>query len=500
MNKLNVLKKVCVLFVVCAAAAIATPAQTYDVLHNFDWTEGGNLKGLLQGSDGNLYGTATFGGANEYGTVFKVTPSGMMTTLYNFCSKGVYPHCTDGAEPLAGLVQGIDGDFYGTTFTGGANNDCDGEPCGTVFKITSDGTLTTLNSFDGSDGNEPYAGLVRGINGNFYGTTYDGGNGHGSIFMMTPSGKLTLLHSFCQGNSYYCADGELPYGGLVQGTDGNFYGTTTLGGSSDSYAYGTVFKITPEGSLTTLHTFEEADGSGPVGTLIQGADGNFFGTTAGGGANCYRCGTVFEITPSGTLTTLYNFCSQIVNGDCTDGATPDAGMSEGTDGNFYGTTEYGGNDHVDCGGAAAGCGTIFRITPSGELNTLYTFCSKESASGCVDGAEPEAMPVQDTNGMFYGTAGGGAFGSGVVFSISVGLGPFVTTNPAAGKVGSTIGILGTGLTGATSVTFNGTQTAFRVVSKTFIEAKVPSGATTGKVQVQLSNGTLSSNVPFYVLH
>jgi uncharacterized repeat protein (TIGR03803 family) len=206
-------------------------------------------------------------------------------------------------------------------------------------------------------------------------------------------------------------------------------------------------------------------------------------------------GTVFKITPSGTLTTLYSFCSQ---SGCTDGYGPV--LLQATDGNFYGTTVYGGANTTGCGGG--GCGTVFKITPSGTLTTLYSFCSQ---SGCTDGSGPNSL-VQDTNGMFYGTTFGGGLtnclgGCGTVFSLSVGLGPFVETQPNWGRAGRPIEILGTNLTGATSVTFNGTPAVFRVVPNlnSLIKTTVPEGATTGYVQVVTPGGTLSSNVPFRVL-
>ena len=196
-------------------------------------------------------------------------------------------------------------------------------------------------------------------------------------------------------------------------------------------------------------------------------------------------GTVFKITPGGTLTTLYDFCP---NGACIDGAYPEAALIEGTDGNFYGTTYQGW---------ANGDGTIFKITPSGALTTLCSFCSQSS---CADGEYPLAALTQGTNGTFYGTTyNGGINGDGTVFSLSVGLGPFVETNPTSGKVGMAVNILGTDLIGATSVTFSGTAATFTVVSASEITTPVPTGATTGAVKVVTPGGTLSSNVPFKVV-
>ena len=416
MAKFNWSIRACGIFLLWAATAVALPAQTFTTLYSFNGTDGVYIiAGLVQGTNGNLYGTTEEGGAIARGTVFEITPSGTLTTLYTFCSQS---NCTDGQYPVAGLVQGTDGNFYGTTGNGGAGGD------GTVFKITPSGTLTTLHSFDITDGEDPRAALIQGTNGNLYGTTYEGG-----------------------------ANG-----------------------------YGTVFKITPNGTLTTLHSFDKKSGNYPVAELVQSTDGDVYGTTSAGGAD--RGGTVFKITPSGKLTTLHSF-------DVTDGATPVAGLIQSTDGNFYGTTLYGG---------ANGDGTVFEITPSGTLTTLHSF------TGGTDGASPYAGLVQDTNGTFYGTTyEGGANGScdvtggcGTVFSLSVGLGPFVDTNPTSGKVGKAVKILGTSLTGSTSVTFNGTAATFTVVSASEITTTVPNGATTGTVQVVTPGGTLSSNVPFTV--
>jgi len=377
MDKLNWVTRACGIFLLWATAAIALPAQTT--------------------GDG--------------------PPAPIFTLLYSFGMTG------DGASPYAGLAQGTDGNFYGTTFIGGAYGSY-----GTVFKITPRGKLTTLHSFDGTDGDQP-AGLVLAIDGNFYGTTeFGGANSNGTVFKITSSGALTTLHSFDR------TDGAGPYdAGLVQATDGNFYGTTYQGGADD---YGTVFKITPRGKLTTLHSFSNADGSFPRAGLVQGTDGNFYGTTQEGGAvgSCGDgCGTVFRITPGGTLTTLHSF-------DLTDGEYPLAGLVQGTNGTFYGT--------ADCGGAyGPGCGPYY---------------------------------------------------PGTVFSLSVGLGPFVETLPAFGKVGTPVHILGTNLTGTTSVTFDGTPATFTVVSKTLIFTNVPAGATTGTVQVATPSGPLSNNVPFQV--
>ena len=217
-----------------------------------------------------------------------------VTTLYSFSG-------TDGAWPNA-LVQGSDGDFYGTTYYGGAGTNCY-NGCGTIFKIDPSGTLTTLYSFGWSDGAYPVAGLVEGTDGNLYGTTQHGGDNDGTVFKVTPSGSLTNLHTF-RG-----LDGAAPEAELVQGSDGNFYGTTYSGGTN--IYYGTVFRMTPSGGFTNLHFFNGADGRSPAAWLVQGSDGNFYGTTYYGGYTNLNSGqgygTVFRISPSGTLTALYSF-------------------------------------------------------------------------------------------------------------------------------------------------------------------------------------------------
>jgi uncharacterized repeat protein (TIGR03803 family) len=478
--------KACGIFLLWAATAVALSAQTFTTLHNFDGADGGKpYAAPIQATNGDLYGTTSQGGAHGNGTIFKITPGGALTTLDSFDG-------TDGADPYVGLVQGTDGNFYGTTFYGGANS-CGGIGCGTVFKITPGGTLTTLLSFDSTDGANPYAGLVLAPNGNFYGTTeFGGAYSGGTVFKITPSGTLTTLYNFCSQDGNSCRDGTYVQAGLVQGTDGNIYGTTVFGGKANScvgFGYlgcGTVFKITPGGTLTILHDFDKTDGNYPAGTLVQGADGDFYGTTLGGGANCvpYGCGTVFKITPKGTLTTLHSF-------DGTDGIEPEAGLVQATNGNFYGTTSWGGTNPG---------GTIFKITPGGNLTTLYNF----GHGG--HGNQPSMDLAQATNGTFYGTTQYGGPNAdcymdstcGTVFILSVGLGPFVETQPTSGAVGTAVTILGTNLTGATSVAFSGTAATFTVVSASEITTTVPTSATTGTVQVVTPRGTLSSNVPFRV--
>jgi uncharacterized repeat protein (TIGR03803 family) len=453
-GNLGELRRTCAVFLFCAATAIPSLAQTFKTLVVFDGSNGAYPSSIVQGGDGKLWGTTTGSGNPSCGTVFKMTPTGTLATAFTF-------NCTNGNEP-GGLTLGTDGNFYGVTFYGGSGNQ------GTIFKLKPrSGALTVLLSFDGSDGAEPVGNLTLGADGNFYGLTYGGGSsqlGYGTAFKITRAGNLTTLYDFDS------THGSQPYAGPILGTDGNFYGTTYSGGT---YGAGTVFKITSKGILTVLHDFggSGSDGDFPVASLIQARDGNFYGTTADGGPD--NDGTVFKITPSGTFTTLHAFVG-------TDGYNPSGALVQGSDGNFYFAVSYGG---------ANGYGTIFKMTAAGVLTPLHSFDG-------TDGAGP-FMLVQDTDGTFYGLTNFPP-NEGTVFNLSVGLNPFVETLPTRGKVGTKVTILGTKLTGATSVSFNGTAAKFTVVSGSEITTTVPIGATTGKVKVTTPSRTLPSNVLFRV--
>ncbi len=313
------MRRLVLLLIVCITTSVFSAGQTVTTLVNFNQTNGMYpVSALIQASDGNLYGTTEDGGNGGDGTVFKVTSQGVLTTLHVFCMQ---QDCADGQRPRGGLVQATDGNFYGTTSQAGGTL-----KFGTVFRITPQGVLTTLHSFDSMEGMSPNAPLVQGTDGNFYGTAYEGGAwGDGTVFKMTPSGELTTLHSF-----YVITEGGYPRAGLIQASDGNFYGTTSYG---ENYGRGAVFKITPQGTVIIMHNFEVSEGAGPLAPLIHAADGNFYSTTSAGGAN--NSGTVFRMSPDGTLTTIYSFCSLLY---CADGEEPGAGLVQATDGNFYGTT------------------------------------------------------------------------------------------------------------------------------------------------------------------
>jgi uncharacterized repeat protein (TIGR03803 family) len=313
----------------------------------------------------------------------KSLPTGSLTNLW------IFTNGSDGALPYAGLVQGIDSNFYGTTYGSGSGPGANGN----VFRISPRGSLSNLWSFTGgNDGANPQAGLVQAIDSNFYGTaSYGGASGNGTVFRISPSGSLTTLWSFTGGN-----DGASPLAGLLQGSDGNFYGTASYGGASGN---GTVFRISSSGSLTTLWSFTGGnDGANPQAGLVQGSDSNFYGTTYGSGSGPSLYGTVFRISPSGSLTTLWSFAGG------NDGSYPWAALVQGSDSNFYGTASYGG---------AYGAGTVFRISPGGSLTNLWSF------TGGNDGATPQAGLVLGIDSTFYGTtSSGGANGYGTVFRIS----------------------------------------------------------------------------------
>jgi len=479
MSKAKFCLRACALFLLLAATAVSLPAQTFTSLHNFDIRHGQYpWAPLIQGIDGNFYGTTENGGAftlacsRGCGTIFKITRTGTLTTVHNFDG-------WDGSEVFGGLAQDVHGNFYGVTFGGGTSG------LGTIFKMTPSGQFTTLYNFTGLTGYGPQGGLVLAADGNFYGTASSGGpaagvchQGCGTIFRITPGGRFTLLHTFGG-----IPDGGFPLGVLIQASNGNLYGTASDLGTANSY--GTVFSITPTGKFTVVHQFNNTDGAYPFAGLVLGSDGNFYGQTDLGGASAYGAfGTVFKMTPSGEVTTLHSF-------EQTDGDNPVSRLVEGPDGNFYGTASYGGT-HPNFG-------TIFQITPSGTFTTLHNFDS-------TDGSAPYAGLIQATDGKFYAeTFVGGTIntvcwgGCGTVYSLSMGFGPFVEALPVSAKVGAVVDVLGTNLTGATSVTFNGAPAVFIIKSPTEITANVPSGATTGTISVTTPRGTLNSNAVFSVI-
>ena len=379
------------------AGAGASPLTT---LHSFctDYQNKHCLDGSTPASrlvevGGQFYGTATAGGSRQLGTIFRISSTGSFTLLHTFCQE---PRCTDSARPGRYLTGGPSGSVYGVSLSGGT---ADG---GAIFKLSSGGSFSLVHKFCSearcADGLQPVSVLFDG--GTLFGTTTGGGShGSGTAFMIDASGTEHVLYNFCsQAN---CTDGISP-GALIRGRDGNFYGTTAAGGKNQA---GTVFRMTPTGTMTVLYSFctqaNCADGERPAQILVQGKSGSFYGTTGGAGANS---GTVFEISPAGALHTLHIFCQSDF---CRDGATPVDGLVLAKDGSFYGTVASGSRFYS---------GSIFHLTPTGDYSLVYDFCAEH---GCFDGVTPALAPILGSDGMLYGVtgAGGRANNAGTVYRL-----------------------------------------------------------------------------------
>jgi uncharacterized repeat protein (TIGR03803 family) len=462
LRKLVLVQRALLVVALCVGARQAT-AQNFAVLHRFDGTDGsGPNAPLVEGFDGMLYGVTDAGGAIGGGTIFKIGISGAFYSIYSFCISST--ECLTGGQPQS-LSIDQNGYYNGVAFGGGSNGG------GTVFNMTPGGTVTTLYNFCLQNscigGAEPLTS-AQSADGSIYGITRGSGTHNaGIVFKIAGANKLSMVYKFCA--LYGCVDGEYP-SSLIQSTDGNFYGTTTAGGAN--HYYGSVFKLTPAGVLTVLHSFCSeancADGESP-NHLIQAADGNFYGTTPS---------EIFEITPDGVFTVL---------------STLSAGTAEGliqaTDGNLYGSI---------CALYSAAPNTIFRLGPDGTVETVFNFAAT-NAGTCPRGL------MQATNGMLYGVAEhGGQPGNegvfGTVFRLNLGLKPFIKTVLTSGAVGARVTIIGRNLTGASSVSFNGTPAVYTVSSSGIeIVTSVPAGATSGPVTVTTPSGSLTSNVVFTVL-
>ena len=372
---------------VLAGGTFNTSGQTLTTLWSFTGGSDGGFPydGVVQGSDGCFYGTTERGGTNGNGTVFRISQSGTLTTLHSFTGG-------DGSAPQAMLVQDSDGAFYGTTSSGGSVSN------GTVFRITIDGALTTLHNFtNGIDGTFPLGALVQGNDGNFYGTTDGGGSEFcecGTVFQISSAGTMTTLYQF--NGSVGLPDGDQPTAGLVLGSDGHFYGTTFNGGTN---AAGTVYKITSAGTFTLLHQFNpNIDGAYPDANLVRASDGMFYGTTVNGGLS--GRGTVFKISPDGTtFVSLYQFTGT------SDGASPKAALVQGSDGNLYGaTTRFG----------TLGNGTIFQITTAGTLTTLSNFTGPPNGNAYINASIVQGSDGNFHGTTYYG--GTNNNGTAFVFS------------------------------------------------------------------------------------
>jgi uncharacterized repeat protein (TIGR03803 family) len=381
--------------------ATAVKAQTFTPLYQFQGgADGESPNGVVSDSAGNLYGTTIAGGQTIFGTVFKLSPSGVKTILYNFMGG------TDGGEPHGTLVRDEQGNLYGTTEYGGnLNVQCAGmQGCGVVFKISPSGHETVLYRFTGmADGGQPLAGLTI-HSGNLYGTTAGGGNsgcdyfavGCGVVFKIDSAHRQTLLYSFAGGS-----DGGVPESHLIFDSSGNLYGSTTGVGAGDQ---GTIFKLDTSGHETILLTFNGTNGSQPYGALALDGKGNLYGTTYGGGNlnDCnpgFGCGIVFALKPDGQEPILNVFTGG------SGGWGPVAGLLRDKKGNLYGTAALGGAG-TNC------CGVAFKVTSNSVETVLHTF------TGGTDGGSPETDLTQDSHGNLYGGALGGTYGYGVIFKIT----------------------------------------------------------------------------------
>jgi uncharacterized repeat protein (TIGR03803 family) len=327
----------------------------------------GPASGVIRGPAGNLYGTTGSGGASNYGVAYRLSASGHLTVLHSFTGGA------DGRYPAAGVILDSSGNLYGTTNGGGGTSDA-----GVVYKVDSTGNETVIASFPYAvGGSNPYGRVIRDPAGNFYGTTFYGGASNaGVVYKLDLSGRETVLHTFTGG-----ADGAGPYAGVIRDSAGNLYGTTYGGGANN---YGTVYKVDSAGNETVLHSFTGADGRIPIGGVILDSNGNLYGTTSRGGAS--DDGTVYKIDSAGNETVLYSFNVYAVGG------LPYAGLVLDSAGNLYGTNTA--QAVVSSGG-----GEIFKLDPAGNLTILYTF-----AFNPPDGSSPYAGVILDSGGNLYGTA------------------------------------------------------------------------------------------------
>jgi uncharacterized repeat protein (TIGR03803 family) len=368
----------------------------------------GNPSGLVLGPDGAIYGVTANGGPNLAGTLFRVSDTAAPAILHTFTGGA------DGANPSGRLVIGADGNIYGVTTSGGASGGW-----GTVFRASLEGTITTLHSFSSTDGAQPFGGLVQYTNGDFYGTTSFGGTyGFGTIFQVTTNGLFSSLYSF----GGVSGDGTAPLAGLTPGPGGAFYGTTSDGGA---YQCGEIFKLGANGAPSVVFSFGGANGY-DIMDLTPGPDGTLYGVSIYGGpafsvesvdgtpTGFPGDGLVFSLETNGVLNTI--------SFDGHNGANPKAALVLGPDGNFYGTTSHGDD---------AGYGTVFQFhfTPTPGGSTLFVFNG-------ANGANPESALVLGTNGDFYGTTFyGGANGQGTIFRLILGNSPqFLTSSVSQGLV------------------------------------------------------------------
>ena len=377
---------------------IGARAASFQTLFSFDGqNEGGNpyYAGVVRDPvTGNLYGT-TYSGRGGRGVVFQLASDGTETVLYAFGPGG------DGTNPASGVIRDRRGNLYGTTTKGGAHG------AGAVFKITTKGKEKLIHSFDFTGGATPMGSMIFDDKGNLYGTTWGGGNVDdgccGTIFKITRTGTFKVLYNFFFGIDGYENTGIGPEGGLTIDSEGQLYGTTYSGGEILGVSNGTVFRLSPKGVITVLHSFTSGtDGAHPHAGVIEDSSGNFYGTTEAGGK--YGLGTVYKLTRSGNNyveSVLYSFTGQ------DDGKAPDGPLYLGASGTLYGTTGDGGDPNY------CRCGVVFKLAPNGSYTALHQF------TYATDGGFPHAGLIADGQGNLFSTAdGGGAGGAGTVFKLT----------------------------------------------------------------------------------
>lgn len=438
-------------FIVFVAASAS--AQSMRIIYNFgtnlgDPIYGNPISAIAQGKDGAFYGATTQGGLKNgsVGCVYRLTSDGKLTILHSFLT------ATDGASPTGGVTLGSDGNMFGTCYSGSTYG------VGSIWKVTPTGTFSKLCVLTPANGSYPISAPVLGADGNFYGVTdYIDNFQYGEFYRVSSTGSYTPLYSFKTATT---TTGMMA-SAVSRGVDGNFYGTTFKGGKN----YGTVFKATPAGQVQGLHSFDGTNGSLAY-NVMQASDGNLYGTCATGGTGNF--GLVYKLTTSGTFTVLHNFAG-------TDGFAPVAGLVQGKDGYLYGATKAGGTGK---------CGVIFRILPSGQnFEVVYT----RAITG-LEGSWALSTPIFGADGNLYGTTyGGGTKLEGVFYDVDL---TTITPSVSSAKVGTAITIKGLGLTGATSVSFNGVAASpVTVTNDQTISVTVPTGATTGIITVTAPSGT-----------
>ena len=460
--------------------SVSAQAQTYTPLYSFgvdDSTQNGPYGQLALGRDGNFYG--------------EVNP--IRSEVYVISTGGSEALLWESPQPnnpqdqcVNGLTLGADGLLYGTCNEWQDNTDNGG----VIFvydPAQGQAGPTLLYKF-------PYCNystyhlspLTLGTDGNLYGTTAGsagcpGNYTYGTFFRITPAGVFKILHIF-QGSA--ANEPGTPTGALTLGADGNFYGTSQIGGNPQDYNGGTVYKITPKGKVTLLYSFPNTGPETPMGGVTQGADGKWYGTTMYGGTSSQ--GTIFQLAGK-KLKVLHNF-----NYAVDSAGFPIYPLTLGSDGNFYGpslTFNMGGY----------GSESLFKITTKGVYTDLYKLQAAACPQGTADGCYLSSPMPLHPNGNFYGTnAEGGAVGRGMFYELSTGLKPYIIMQFPLGKKGTSIGIFGVGLTGTTGVYFNGVSAQFTVASDTYLTATIPTGATAGYVTVATPTGTLKSATKFKV--